>query len=667
MGIQLKNNAVGYLATAITASDTGAVLQTGNGARFPTLGVADYFYATLESTGGTMEVVKVTARSGDSITIARAQEGTTAQSFAAGSRFELRVTAQSVIDVAGVFDAYVTEFGADPSGVADSTLAIQTAVNSGRRAVVPAGTFKVTDSIVVGASRALHLEQNATIYGVMSSPRPVVRVSGNFASLTGTGFPTIRCDHQTGGLLRSFDEGVVQVGPATYGGGANINWARVDGIRVLGNNTLYDQYNTGVNTDIDKYIGIKCVHGRYTAPGSTSTSLYNSTIANCMIEAVGVGIDLDPVVQGNNFINNYFYKVSFAGYRARGCGENTFTQGFYHFSRGVSFFRFETVPLRIDGAVGVFTAGEVVTGSTSGATLTLYPSFPYDQTEGALYGVASGTFVVGETVTGASSGATAIVSTTRQVYIGGVLGRNCQGNSCINIIGEPGPTALIGTQNAGPIGGRFSRFYTVLDGNNGNVFQGRANTGHGVINYGTANVQIEQGAILSQRDATFAAVTGTVSGAFPVLSVGSSPLESSVKLLDLNTVKKHYACSDNLTSAQKTRFTFQCPVLTARRGALIKISVLGQWTASNTDNNYPAAIYVCRTLTNSFGNTVIDGPTALYEYVYSAGSHFTFTSGAGTREFTIDIANPTGDSTVEFFYEVEILGRDIDLLGVTTV
>lgn len=118
MGIHLKNNAVGYLATAISASDTGAVLQTGNGASFPTLGVDGYFYATLESPSGTMEVVKVTARSGGSITIARAQEGTTAQSFAAGARCALRATAQSVIDVARWERNFVSakDFGAVGDG-----------------------------------------------------------------------------------------------------------------------------------------------------------------------------------------------------------------------------------------------------------------------------------------------------------------------------------------------------------------------------------------------------------------------------------------------------------------------------------------------------------------------------------------------------------------------
>lgn len=98
MPIKLANNASGTLATAISASDTGIALTTGDGAKFPALGAGEYFYATLVSSQGTQEIVKATARSGDSLTVVRAQEGTTAAGFAAGSRFELRVTAQSVID-----------------------------------------------------------------------------------------------------------------------------------------------------------------------------------------------------------------------------------------------------------------------------------------------------------------------------------------------------------------------------------------------------------------------------------------------------------------------------------------------------------------------------------------------------------------------------------------
>jgi hypothetical protein len=105
MPIQLANNASGTIATAISASDTGLALTTGDGTAFPALGIGDYFYATITSSGGTQEIVKATARSGDSLTIVRAQEGTVPQSFSAGARFELRVTAQSIIDTAQQYAA----------------------------------------------------------------------------------------------------------------------------------------------------------------------------------------------------------------------------------------------------------------------------------------------------------------------------------------------------------------------------------------------------------------------------------------------------------------------------------------------------------------------------------------------------------------------------------
>jgi len=97
MTIQLKNNAFGYLDTAINASDVGLSLGAGEGANFPALSAGQYFYATLSS-GSDREVVKVTAIAGDALSITRAQESTTALAFPAGARIELRVTAQTVID-----------------------------------------------------------------------------------------------------------------------------------------------------------------------------------------------------------------------------------------------------------------------------------------------------------------------------------------------------------------------------------------------------------------------------------------------------------------------------------------------------------------------------------------------------------------------------------------
>lgn len=98
MGIQLKNNASSLLASNISSTDTSLTITSGTGGLFPALATGDYFYATLVNTTSNIEIVKVTARADDTFTILRAQEGTIAQVFSAGSRVELRVTVQNVVD-----------------------------------------------------------------------------------------------------------------------------------------------------------------------------------------------------------------------------------------------------------------------------------------------------------------------------------------------------------------------------------------------------------------------------------------------------------------------------------------------------------------------------------------------------------------------------------------
>lgn len=99
MPIILKNNVDSTLAQAINASETAVIVTAGDGAKFPALGAGDYFYATLVSAQNTREIVKVTGKSIDTLAITRAQEGTTANGFAVGSRVEMRVTAASITDL----------------------------------------------------------------------------------------------------------------------------------------------------------------------------------------------------------------------------------------------------------------------------------------------------------------------------------------------------------------------------------------------------------------------------------------------------------------------------------------------------------------------------------------------------------------------------------------
>ena len=98
MGIKLSNNAFATLAAGITSSATSITLTTGQGARFPSLSVGDYFYATLIDTSNNLEIVKCTARSTDVLTVTRAQESTTARAYSTGDRIEIRITAQTFID-----------------------------------------------------------------------------------------------------------------------------------------------------------------------------------------------------------------------------------------------------------------------------------------------------------------------------------------------------------------------------------------------------------------------------------------------------------------------------------------------------------------------------------------------------------------------------------------
>jgi hypothetical protein len=93
MGLKVTNNAFGTLNAGINSSVTTVVLAAGQGALFPTLTAGDYFYATLIDTSNNLEIVKVTARSTDTMTIVRGQDNTTARAYSTNDRFELRPTA----------------------------------------------------------------------------------------------------------------------------------------------------------------------------------------------------------------------------------------------------------------------------------------------------------------------------------------------------------------------------------------------------------------------------------------------------------------------------------------------------------------------------------------------------------------------------------------------
>lgn len=92
MGYKASNNADTTLSESITPTSTTISVATGHGDDFPTLGASDWTLITITDKNGAREIIKIIARTGDTMTVGttpggeadvggRAQEGTAALSI----------------------------------------------------------------------------------------------------------------------------------------------------------------------------------------------------------------------------------------------------------------------------------------------------------------------------------------------------------------------------------------------------------------------------------------------------------------------------------------------------------------------------------------------------------------------------------------------------------
>jgi len=201
-----------------------------------------------------------------------------------------------------------------------------------------------------------------------------------------------------------------------------------------------------------------------------------------------------------------------------------------------------------------------------------------------------------------------------------------------------------GSQQIGGVG--FGTFRS--DGSKSNVAFVSANVD------GTLRVKTKNSGQSSTQDRITITPGGNVNVATgSTLQLGDSSITSNqvyrYEEIGGGAIKKYYV-RDTLDSSESTRFTFSGA---DRTSAMITINAAGSWTASNTGNNHPAAVFMCRVMTNSSG-TASDASTVTtpFAYTYST-SNYTFTN-SGSFVYTIDIANPTSDDGVSFFYEVTV-------------
>lgn len=114
MPVQLKNNARSLLAVSISELDTIIRVRVGHGERFPALGDAEWFPLVLVSDNGDVEIMRAVSRSGDAITVRRAQAGTTAKPFPAGTHTSLRLTQEAMTSYISGEDPPDPGDGSDP-------------------------------------------------------------------------------------------------------------------------------------------------------------------------------------------------------------------------------------------------------------------------------------------------------------------------------------------------------------------------------------------------------------------------------------------------------------------------------------------------------------------------------------------------------------------------
>jgi len=165
------NNASSNLAGAINNTALTANLSAGTGALFPNPGANQQFALTFHdaATRVNYEVVYVTGRSGDTITMLRGQEGTVAQNWQAGDLADLLITA-------GTAQAWLQQAQASPTKVVTASGPFVIANNDGsifmNRTVAPAASSAAMPAAPIDGQtiRIIDFAKNFNKYPVTLTP-----------------------------------------------------------------------------------------------------------------------------------------------------------------------------------------------------------------------------------------------------------------------------------------------------------------------------------------------------------------------------------------------------------------------------------------------------------------------------------------------------------------
>jgi hypothetical protein len=167
MAAKVTNNASTTLATPMSSTSGTLQVAAGDGAMFPVLLGGDWFYVTLTNAAVAFEVAKVTARSGDMLTLVRGVDNTVALPWSPGDRVSLNPCAALINEIMSA--SSVTEPYADAGGTVD---VISAAITTNATNSVLYDGYRIALGSM-GANTVVDPKLSLTINGV---PNPAVAI-----------------------------------------------------------------------------------------------------------------------------------------------------------------------------------------------------------------------------------------------------------------------------------------------------------------------------------------------------------------------------------------------------------------------------------------------------------------------------------------------------------
>ena len=144
------NNFKTNLAQSVAPSNTTFDLVNASGLGSPSGG--DFVACTIDNNAGTREIIYVTSRSSNTITCTRAQEGTTAQTWAGTETVEARLTATAMNEKLNILDApsvYTYKFISSVTASSSASLSFTNLGNYSKVVFVFNDLSAATDDVIL--------------------------------------------------------------------------------------------------------------------------------------------------------------------------------------------------------------------------------------------------------------------------------------------------------------------------------------------------------------------------------------------------------------------------------------------------------------------------------------------------------------------------------------